>query len=146
MIDSRNIYRRYFYLLCLMVGILPLAGTYGQGIAGREMVNTQIDGFPVVAKKMLEGGVTLFVGTIVEDQWVSVDPYTVEVERVEVERYFVESNGELILLTPSNYKKIIKTYLPEAPELHQRLGRRGFRYENIPQMVAFYNRFRWEKP
>ncbi|MEM1220511.1 MAG: hypothetical protein AAGH79_16435, partial [Bacteroidota bacterium] len=48
-------------------------------------------------------------------------------------------------LKPGNYKKCIRRYLPEAQDLHRRLGKRGFRYKNVPQMIRFYNRFYLKK-
>ena len=39
-----------------------------------------------------------------------------------------------------NYKKMVRRLLPEAAYLHRKLGRQGFRFENLPQMLTYYNR------
>lgn len=44
-------------------------------------------------------------------------------------------------ITHTNYKSIIPKFLPEAKFLHKKLGQVGFRFENIPSMILYYNRF-----
>ena len=57
-------------------------------------------------------------------------------------RFFIRHENEIVEVTPLNYKKLIVNCLPDAPELHKRLGKRGFRFENLPYMIAFYNKFK----
>ena len=57
----------------------------------------------------------------------------------KVKRYYLKVGGNIVKLTPHNYKKLIRQHLPELKELHQSLGRIGFRYQQIPFMVAHYN-------
>lgn len=61
---------------------------------------------------------------------------------VLVRRYYLKFNDQVEKITPYNYKKIIATHLSNAPDLHQKLGKPGFRYENIPSMVNYYNQFK----
>ena len=63
-------------------------------------------------------------------------------DSVKVTRYFLKTSGSVEEINTNNYKKMITRLLPDAPELHKRLGRRGFRFENVPYMVQYYNRFK----
>jgi hypothetical protein len=65
-----------------------------------------------------------------------------EREKVRIERYFLRTGDALEEITPYNYKEMIKKYLPNAPELHKRLGKFGFRFENVRYMIQYYNRFK----
>lgn len=70
---------------------------------------------------------------------------TIEAFRLEttvVITYYLEADGQLHEINNSNYKRQIKKLLPKAPDLHKSLGKLGFRFENVPQMIGFYNQFR----
>ncbi|MEM1122972.1 MAG: hypothetical protein AAGJ18_21185 [Bacteroidota bacterium] len=40
-----------------------------------------------------------------------------------------------------NFERIIKKSMSDAPLILENLGKRGFRYENLPSMVYYYNNF-----
>lgn len=57
-----------------------------------------------------------------------------------VDLYYIGTDLEVEAITVNNYKRLVKQYLPNATELHRRLGKRGFRFENLPSMVLYYNK------
>ena len=59
--------------------------------------------------------------------------------------YYLKVHDEMIHVHPSNYKKVVRKYLPNAPYLHKRLGKVGFRFESLRYMVEFYNKHRTNK-
>ncbi|MEM6319901.1 MAG: hypothetical protein AAF960_19675 [Bacteroidota bacterium] len=44
------------------------------------------------------------------------------------------------LITPANFRKLAKKYFADTPELSKRIGKRGFRYENLPFMILYHNK------
>lgn len=103
----------------------------------------QVDEKIIKAKKVIEGGLSLYECTILIDPKSGRNTNGIAIEPEFSQRFFVLVDEELVSLTPGNYKKKIKHLLPRALELHKRLGKRGFRYKNIPQMIQFYNQFHW---
>ena len=142
-LDSLQIIRNLQWVILLIVGG-SLGTATAQGSLQKDTVFTYVGGQSVIAMKVLDGGIPLYECTIVEEQIEAANPFAVAIEQVKVKRFFVGVAEGLVSITPKNYNKVIKQHLPDAPELHQKLGRRGFRYENIPQMIEFYNRFRWK--
>lgn len=47
----------------------------------------------------------------------------------------------MVKITNSNYKEVVKDQLTGAKDLHRKLGKVGFRFENLPSMVLYYNHF-----
>ena len=64
---------------------------------------------------------------------------------LEVDLFYIGTNNEVEQINSGNYKRMVKKYLPNAQELHQRLGKRGFRFENLPSMILYYNKNILEK-
>lgn len=54
--------------------------------------------------------------------------------------YYIGQNRQVELITEKNFKSILKKYLVSSPEIHDRLGKRGFRFENLPFMILFHNK------
>ena len=108
----------------------------------RDTLTIRLGGEDLRAFHLVKGELNLYkveefdigVGIDIEGQFqeAKVSKYT----------YFLEVEKILILVHSGNYKKIVKKYLPNAPDLHKRLGKQGFRFENLQQMVEFYNKFR----
>lgn len=82
----------------------------------------------VVMYKKIDGAVKLFY-----------EPANIA-SSIEQNIYYIGFNKEVEEINSRNYKQLIKKYLPEVKDLHQRLGKRGFRYENIPSMILYYNK------
>lgn len=99
-------------------------------------------GKAIQAKQLEKGSVNFFESTHFENHLVSVHPTSLQTERVTINRYFLGNAQEVEEVTTDNYKAMIKKYLPNAPELHKRLGKFGFRFENVRYMVQFYNKFK----
>lgn len=96
----------------------------------------------VPAQHIVKGPVNLFVYSYVRPETIDTGLRVVSAGTVEEYRYFLGVNGEVVEINSSNYKKMIKRYLPNAKHLHKRLGKVGFRFQNISSMVEFYNNFR----
>ena len=112
-----------------------------------DSIRLIVNGVRINALKVVDGPIKLYACSFYERQLPAFGgpgPVVVQVERVE--RYFLAIADQFIEVHPHRYKKIIKEYLPHAPALHKRLGKPGFRYENMPSMIQFYNRFRAQNP
>lgn len=54
--------------------------------------------------------------------------------------FYIGFGDNVEAITPGNFKKLVKKYFVNAPELTQRIGKRGFRYKNLPSMILYYNK------
>ncbi|MFK7983113.1 MAG: hypothetical protein AB8G86_24250 [Saprospiraceae bacterium] len=54
--------------------------------------------------------------------------------------FYIGFGDNVEAITPGNFKKLVKKYFSDAPELTQRIGKRGFRYKNLPSMILYYNK------
>ena len=54
--------------------------------------------------------------------------------------FYIGIGSEAEAITPSNYKRLAKKYFETTPELTERIGKRGFRYKNLPSMILYYNK------
>ncbi len=55
--------------------------------------------------------------------------------------YFIGySDTEVEAITPSNFKRIAKKYFANIPGLAANIGKKGFRYKNLPTIIAYYNK------
>ncbi len=64
---------------------------------------------------------------------------------LEANLFYIGTSNEVEQINSGNYKRMVKKYLPNAHELHKRLGKRGFRFENLPSMILYYNKNILEK-
>lgn len=54
--------------------------------------------------------------------------------------YFIGfSTDKVEAITPTNFKRIAKKYFANTPELAASIGKRGFRYKNLPTIISYYN-------
>lgn len=102
----------------------------------------QVDNGFLMAEHIIKGPVNLFVHSFLKQDFIDTGLRVVAAGMTKQERYFLGIEGNVIEITPGNYKKKIKKYLPNAPALHKRLGRPGFRFDNLSSMIKFYNDFR----
>ena len=107
-----------------------------------DRVMIRVDNGFVMADHKVKGPLNLYVHRFLKQNFIETGFRTVAAGRVKAERFFLGVGGEVVEITPTNYKKKIKKYLPNAPALHKRLGRSGFRFENLSSMIKFYNDFR----
>ncbi|MFK7937232.1 MAG: hypothetical protein AB8G22_27200 [Saprospiraceae bacterium] len=55
--------------------------------------------------------------------------------------YFISyESGKIEAISPKNFKRITKKYFADLPALATSIGKRGFRYKNLPTMILFYNK------
>ena len=55
--------------------------------------------------------------------------------------YFIGySDTKVEAITPSNFKRIAKKYFADLPELAANIGKKGFRYKNLPTIILYYNK------
>lgn len=54
--------------------------------------------------------------------------------------YFIGFSADKVeAITPSNFKRIAKKYFASTPELVGSIGKKGFRYKNLPTIILYYN-------
>ncbi|MFK7980932.1 MAG: hypothetical protein AB8G86_13185 [Saprospiraceae bacterium] len=65
-----------------------------------------------------------------------------EIKMAVIKEYYIGNNSaeEVELIIPGNFKKVAKKYFADTPELAKRIGKRGFRYENLPFMILYHNK------
>lgn len=103
------------------------------------ITKTILSGQQVKVAPLVEGTISLYYRMIPISQANLYNPFFPDNEPAEVAQYFI-GKGELIRIDEWNYERIIKQVMKDTPELTKQLGRQGFRFENLKQMVAFYNR------
>lgn len=124
-----------------VLAVLAMACPEPLLFANDDLVKIHYKGSDVLAKHLVKGDMNLYVSNQYEEKKVFGPKYRKQ-KTVYVKRYFLKFKDQIEKVTPYNYKKILKKCLPNAPELHRRLGKPGFRYENLPSIVRYYNEFR----
>lgn len=99
----------------------------------------QVNVFPVV-----EGMMNLYFRMIPISEANLYNPYFPYNEPAEVPQFFV-GKSELIRIDEWNYERVIKQLMQDRPALIKKLGRQGFRFENLKQMVSYYNKEQTKK-
>lgn len=127
--------------LLIVLTILLLSPFSLAGSNGKE-VRLYVNGAIVKAMQLEKGKINYYYSRDREDVIVQAGPNNFHQEKLTVERYFIGTEGALEEVTPTNYKMLIKKYLPHAPELHKRLGKHGFRFDNVRYMIQYYNKFK----
>lgn len=112
-------------------------------LANDDLVKLHYNGQDLKAKHLVKGHLNLYVSYQFAEKKVTGPQYRKGKTRF-VKRYFLKVEHHVEMISPYNYKKVLKKHMPNAPELHRSLGRIGFRYENIPSITRFYNEFRLE--
>ena len=102
----------------------------------------RVDNGLVAAQHIVKGPLNLFVYSYLRPETIDTGLREIPAGVVQEQRFFLGVNGEVVEITSGNYKKMIKRHLPNAKYLHKRLGKVGFRYQNLSSMVEFYNNFR----
>lgn len=101
-----------------------------------------VDGKQAPVLTVQKGVVSLYATSIQEAVVQEIHGNLYTTNTIETKRFFISNELSTEEITPSNYKSLIIKYLPNAPYLHKKLGKLGFRYENVSQMIEFYNKFR----
>ena len=109
--------------------------------ANDDLVKIHYQGDDLLAKQLIKGHLDLYVSNQHEKKRVFGPRYRKQ-RTAFVKRYYLKCGKKMGKISPYNFKKVVNNFLTNAPELLQRLGRPGFRYENISSIIRFYNTFR----
>ena len=112
--------------------------------------HTEADNFPVYILTntsyhplevfaLEEGMMKLYYRMIPISEANLYNPFFPENEPKEVPQFFI-GKTELMRVDQWNYESVIQQIMEDRPTLVQQLGRQGFRFENLKQMVAYYNK------
>lgn len=124
-------------ITCLIISCLTLPL-----LANNPPITLEVKGIDLPAEHTISGTINLYKVYFPEEKIVVVNGQ-VQVRRVYNKlRYCLVIDSKTIVLTPYNYKKILKRHLPNAPELHRQLGKTGFQYKNMVYMIGYYNQFK----
>ena len=105
------------------------------------ITKTILSGQQVKVAPLVEGTISLYYRMIPISQANLYTPFFPDNEPAEVAQYFI-GKRELIRIDEWNYESVIKQVMKDTPELTKQLGRQGFRFKNLKQMVIFYNQER----
>lgn len=94
------------------------------------------NGPTVLVEPIIEGTISLYVQRLERPEFYSFGASN----RENTLQYWI-GNNTFFSIDHLNYKKVIKHLLPEGKSLHRQLGKVGFRFENLPSMVLYYNNF-----
>ena len=97
----------------------------------------------------VDGPVKLFFETneVVEYQRNSIDGFfAVGTRKVNYFYIGTGTGNEVERISSGNFRRLVRKYLPDATDLHKRIGKRGFRFENLPSMILYYNKHISENP
>lgn len=132
-----------FSLLSLLS--LQTAAVFSQAGASDSISKVAIDGNEIVLEKVIDGEAALYRQAYQdEDLFETLGILSPAYETKY--RYFIGNSEGIEAIDGGNYKKLIPQYLKDAPELYSRLGRKGFRFKNLPTMIIYYNRFKADQP
>ena len=123
-----------------VLGGLLLLSTFGR--ANNDLVMIRVENHLLKAEHVVKGPLNLYVYTYMKPETIDTGLRTVAAGVSEAKRYFLGVDGKIVEVSPSNFKRAVKQYLPNAKYLHKRLGKVGFRFENLASMIKFYNNFR----
>jgi|GEM_PF-7127203 len=121
-------------------GVLLLLPSFGS--ANNDLVMIRVGNNLLKAEHVVKGPLNLYVYTYMKAETIDTGLRTVAAGVSEAKRFFLGVDSKIVEISPSNFKRAIKQYLPNAKYLHKRLGKVGFRFENLASMVKFYNNFR----
>ena len=126
-------------LFLFFISIHPLQAFPTQNMSDDTVMITLTDGKEIAAEPLLTGSVNLYRQSYRRNLRELSDLEIMHPGRYGAGyRYFI-GGKEVEQITQMNYRQLVEKYLKDSPELYRRLGRFGFRYENVPSMVLYYN-------
>lgn len=54
--------------------------------------------------------------------------------------YYISTGYDVEIITSGNFRKLAKKYFKDTTEILKRIGKRGFRYENLPSIILYHNK------
>ena len=102
------------------------------------LTKTIISGQQVQVSAVIEGTMNLYFRMVPISEANNYNPYFPYNEPAEVPQFFIGST-DLMRIDEWNYEYVLKQVMADRPALTNQLGKQGFRFENIKQMVYYYN-------
>lgn len=124
-------------LFCLFIGSIALANN--EPVVVNKIIGNEKE--IAVMYLAVDGPVKLFYEPtdVIEYERTNENGFTAIASK-EIDLFYIGTGKEVEQINPGNYKRLVQKYLPQATELHKRIGKRGFRFENLPSMVLYYNK------
>ena len=128
--------------ICIIIGLIGISFSLQ---ANNDPVLVKVidanEGHTIFMLPEINGPVQLFsiarqIKEIIPVNGVSFQKVVMNVRR----DYYIGHDNEVELITGSNFKKLTKKYFKSSPEILERIGKRGFRFENLPFMILFHNK------
>lgn len=135
----------YTFLGFLTLLSVQTIAVFSQAGTSDFILKVIIDGNEIVLKKVIEGEAALYRQAYQDEDLFETLGILSPVYETKY-CYFIGNDEGIEAIYSGNYKELIPQYLKNAPELYSRLGRNGFRFENLPSMIIYYNRFKAEQP
>ncbi len=127
---------------CALCCVLPLfiathlnAGE-NDSLVYHLLVNAK--GKKILVQPVVEGEVNLFRQSYIGRVRSKAKNRGPNIRKKVLYRYFIGKH-RVEPVSAFNYKPLVKKYLKDAVHLHQKLGKPGFRFENLAIMVNYYN-------
>ena len=102
------------------------------------LAKTTYNGQQVQISPLVEGEINLYYRMIPISQANLYTPFFPDNDPAEVAEYYI-GETEVRRIDNWNYEYVLKEVFVEAPYLLKKLGHQGFRFENLSQMVNYYN-------
>lgn len=133
----RNIKNIFVLLIGFLFSTILLANNEPVEVMKKEGNKKEV----AVMYSVVDGSVKLFYEPTEVTEFTRTGEYDfTAIATQEIDIFYIGTNEEVEQINAGNYKRLIKKHLPNALELHKRLGKRGFRFENVPSMVLYYNK------
>jgi len=87
---------------------------------------------------LVEGAMNLYFRMIPISEANLYNPYFPYNEPAEVPQFFI-GKKDLMRIDEWNYESVLEQVMSDKQTLIKSLGKQGFRFENLQQMVVFYN-------
>lgn len=89
---------------------------------------------------IVNGPIQYFKHTSEGEAFLYEEAYVGELGKV-TKHYIGKQQFEVVEpITKSNYKKILRSYFYDAPDLLGQLGKKGYRFKDLPKWIEFYNK------
>lgn len=91
----------------------------------------------------IDGDIKMYSMQTSETEIVQINEAVIREVIIENQKEYYLGHGlEAEIVTVGNFKKVAKRYFSDTPDLVKRIGKRGFRYENLPSMVLYHNKLK----
>jgi len=124
-------------LLCLVFGTISLA--HNEPILVTKVIGEEKE--MVFMNKVVDESISLYYETtpITEYSWTKKDGFIASTIK-EIEVFYIGIGTKVEHINTGNFKRLLEKYLPNAQGLHKRIRKKGFKFENLPSIILFYNK------